>query len=186
MSDEMDPREHAARIERLLGDIKASVGPVAWQRVEELVARLVALYGATLGRTLVLVEEAGKLDPPLRGRLCADDLVSAMMALHGMHPEPPLVRARAAVERVRSVLGEGAGTVDLAVDGRDVLVVTLGGQWRCAAPRGVVDDALRRAIEEAAPDVAGIEIGGVDWSHAAPELVQVDLSRSRAGAGSAP
>jgi hypothetical protein len=177
---EEGPREHAARIERLLGDVRASVGPVAWQRVEELVSRLVALYGAALGRALFLVEEAGALDAGLRARLVGDELVGAMMALHGMHPDPPVERARAAVERVRALFGDAAGAVEVALDGRDVLVITLGGGWeRCAVPRAGVDEALRRAIEEAAPDVAAVEIGGADWS-AAPPLVQLDVTRSRA------
>ena len=182
-----DPREHAARIERLLGDVRASVGPVAWQRVEELVSRLVALYGAALGRTLRLVEEAGRLDEGLRARLCEDELVSALMALHGMHPEPPLVRARAAVERVRAHLEGTAGTIELGLDERGTLAVTLAGDWRCAMPRAAVDEALRRALEEAAPDVAGIEIAGVEFGASAPPppLVQLDLSRSRARSGEA-
>ncbi len=184
MSD--GPSEHAARIERLLGDVRASVGPVAWQRVEELVSRLVALHGAALGRTLFLVEEAGALDADLRARLAGDELVGAMMALHGMHPDPPLVRAQAAIERVRALLGDAAGAVDLEIDERDVLRVTLAGDWRrCAVPRAGVDDALRRALEEAAPDIAAIEIGGVDWGSPSPPapLVQLDLQRSRAGSG---
>jgi hypothetical protein len=182
-----DSRAHAARIERLLGDIKASVGPAAWQRVEELVSRLVALYGAALGRTLFLVEEKGALDDELRRRLCADELVSAMMALHGMHPDPPLVRAEAAVARVRTLLGDAAGTVALRLDEGGTLAITLGGEWRCAMPRAAVDEALRRAVEEAAPELLRIDLAGVDWGEAAtPPLVQLDLSRSRAGADPTP
>ncbi|MCU1281159.1 MAG: hypothetical protein JWM53_4705, partial [bacterium] len=122
---EENPRTHAARIERLLGDVRASVGPVAWQRVEVLVSRLVALYGSALGRTLKLVGESGALDEALRARLCADELVSSLMALHGMHPDPPLVRAGAAVDRVRSQLGAAGGAIELALDERGVLAVTL-------------------------------------------------------------
>lgn len=180
-SQEEDPREHAARIERLLGDVKASVGPVAWQRVEELVSRLIALYGSALGRTLVLVQESGALDEKLRARLCDDELVSALMTLHGIHPEPPLARARAAVDRVLALLGDVAGTIEVAIDDRGALTLTLAGSWRCAMPRAAVDDALRRAIEEAAPELQAIAIDGVDWSASAPPpLVQLDLSRSRA------
>lgn len=139
-----DPREHAARIEQLLGDVRASLGPVQWQRVDELVSRLTALYGAALGRTLYHVEQAGRLDEELRARLCDDELVGALLALHGMHPDPPLARARAAVERVRALVGEGAGTIEVTLDGAGVLAVTLGGRWRTAMPRASVDEALRR------------------------------------------
>jgi hypothetical protein len=180
-----DPRTHAARIERLLGDVRASVGPVAWQRVEELVARMVALYGAALGRTLYLVEEAGALDAGLRERLVGDELVGSMMALHGIHPDPPLERARTAVERVRRHLGDAAGTISLTLDERGVLRATLGGDWRVAVPRASIDEALRRAVEEAVPELAAVEIDGIDWS-APPPLVQLDLARSRNGAERAP
>jgi len=180
-----DPRAHAARIERLVGDVRASVGPVAWQRVEELLSRLVALYGSALGRTLRLVEEAGALDATLRERLCGDELVSSLLALHGMHPDPPLVRASAAVDRVRAQLGAGAGAIDLRLDDAGVLGVTLAGEWRCAVTRAAVDEALARALEEAVPELARVEIGGVDWSGATPSLVQLDLSRSHAAPGAA-
>ncbi|HEY2746611.1 MAG TPA: NifU family protein [Polyangia bacterium] len=191
-----DPRQHAARIEELLGETRASMGPVAWRRVDELVSRLTALYGAALGRTLALVEEAGALDGTLRARLCGDDLVGALLALHGMHPDPPLERARAGVDRVLAVIGEGAGTVELVLDGgHGILAVTLAGSWRCAMPRAAVDAALTRAIEEAAPELTASEIGGVEFggaaassaaasvsssSPAASNLVQLDVTRSRA------
>jgi hypothetical protein len=180
MSEPDDPREHAARVERLLADVHAMVGPVAWPRVEELVSRLVALYGSALGRVLFLVGEAGALDAALRARLCEDELVGAMMALHGMHPTPAVERVRGAVARVRAKLGSAAGELSAEVDERGVVRVQLAGTWRCALPRAAVDEALRRAIEEAAPEVAAIEIDGVDWTPPAPpSLVQLDLARSQ-------
>jgi hypothetical protein len=174
-----DPEVHAARIEQLLSEVRAAVGPVAWRRVDELVARLVALHGAALGRTLRIVEEAGALDENLRAQLCRDELVGAMLALHGMHPEPLLARARAAGERVRAVIGEAAGTIDMQLDERGALAVTLAGEWRCAVPRAAVEAALRRAIASAAPELDAIVVGGVDFGET-PALVQLDLLRSRA------
>ena len=178
-----DPRAHAARIEQLLADVRASLGPVQWQRVAELVSRLTALYGAALGRTLYHVEEAGKLDEGLRARLCDDELVGALLALHGMHPDPPVARARAAAERVRALLGEGAGEVEVALDDGGLLAVTLTGTWRTALPRAGVDEALRRAIEEAAPEIGSIAFGGVEFGGSGADgpapLVQLDVARSR-------
>ena len=180
-----DPRRHAARIERLLADVRAMVGPVAWPRIEELVARLVAMYGAALGRLLVLVGEGGGLDERLRARVTGDELVSGLLALHGIHPMPALERVRGAAERVRRALGAGAGAIDCEVDAHDVARLRLHGRWRCAVTRAMVDEALRGAVEEAAPDVAAVEISGVDWTAPEPAapgpgLVQIDLGRSRA------
>jgi hypothetical protein len=89
---------------------------------------------------------------------------------------------------VRALLGEGAGSIDLALDDEGVLAVTLGGSWRTAMPRASVDEALRRAIEEAAPELAAIEIGGVEFGGSGAEpapLVQLDVARSRAHAAGA-
>jgi len=176
-----DPREHAARIEQLLAELRASLGPTAWPRVEELVSRLVAVYGAALGRTLLIVEEAGALAGELPARLAADELVGALLALHAIHPQPVLDRARRAVERVRTLLGAGAGQVELELDERHRLALRLTGEWRTSVPRSGVAEALRRALEEAAPELDAIEIGGADWS-APDELVQLDLSRARSPA----
>jgi Arc/MetJ family transcription regulator len=176
-----DPREHAARVERLLADVRAMVSPVAWPRIEELVARLVALYGAALGRVLVLVAESGGIDAQLRARLCGDELVAGLLALHGIHPTPTAERVRQAATRVRERIGAGAGEIDSELDERGVARLHLTGDWHGPISRATVDEALRRAVEDAAPELSGVEIDGIDWTPpAAQVLVQLDLGRSRA------
>ena len=176
-----DPRAMAAGVERLLGDVKAMVSPVAWTRIEELVARLVALYGSALGRMLELVEEGRGLDEKLRAGVCGDELLSGLFAMHGLHPSPALERVQKAVASVRHRLGAGAGTVEITVDETQVAHLVLSGKWSQVTPRETVIASLREAVEAEAPDLAGVEIGGVDWSPAPKAgLVQLDLARSHA------
>lgn len=163
------------RIERLLDEIRSMASPPAWQRVDELVHRLVEVYGAGLARMMAMLDQAGTLDERLRERLCDDELVASLLLLHGLHPLPTEVRIRRALERARRRLG--ADAVELvALDATGVARVRVEGEVR--ATGAAIDQALRRAVEEAAPEIARIEIDGVATGET--RLVQIDLGRSRA------
>jgi hypothetical protein len=178
-----DPLGAAARIEQLLAELRAQSGPLTWPRIEELVARLTGLYGAGLERLLQAVEETSGLDGSLRDRVCGDELVSSLLLLHGLHPEPLDARIARALERARARIA-GAGTIATARDGARV-TVRLDGAWRCGAPRAEVAAALERALLEGAPEIVEVSVEGADWAAATDALVQIDLARSRAAVGSA-
>lgn len=76
----------SARIEQLLDELKAMVGPPALQRIEELVTALVTLYGAGLERMVRAAREAARDPGELAGRLCGDELLSSLLMLHDLHP----------------------------------------------------------------------------------------------------
>ena len=105
----VDPAAVGDRIEQLL-EASAAAGPVAAARAEELVRLLVDLYGAVLERLLTLADEAGALDDTLLQALAADELVSALLLVHGLHPyadlpDPaplPLIPVSALTERLHA------------------------------------------------------------------------------------
>jgi hypothetical protein len=85
-ADDQRLRDQGARIEELLEHLSGQVGPSAWPRVEELVARLVQLYGAGLERVLSLTREAGAMSPELASRLRTDELVASLLLVHDLDP----------------------------------------------------------------------------------------------------
>jgi Fe-S cluster biogenesis protein NfuA/nitrite reductase/ring-hydroxylating ferredoxin subunit len=181
-----DLRQEAQRIELLLDEVRAMAGRPTWQRVEELVQRIVELHGAGIERILALVADAGGLDERFLAALCDDELVSSLLVLHGLHPVPTADRVRRALDGVRPYLGSHAGDVELvSVDAEGVVRLRLLGTCRgCPSSRATLEHTIEAAIEAAAPEVARIE---VDASPATPEaaearLVQIDLQRSRARA----
>ena len=89
-------RREGDRIANLIDDLAAVGGAPVKQRVEELVGRLLHLYGtglASLLRILNMVVGAdGRLDEATRARLRADPLLSSLLVLHGLHPDPDAAR----------------------------------------------------------------------------------------------
>jgi Fe-S cluster biogenesis protein NfuA len=147
-------REESERIQALLDEVRELAPPPAWQRVEELVQRLVSLYGEGLRRLLDHARAAGA-DGALTGRLCDDELVSSLLLLHDLHPSPPEERVRAAIERLAPHLAERGARIELvAVDGGVARVRFSGGGCSSAA----LQDSVRRAVEDAAPDLSRVEI----------------------------
>jgi len=183
--DETDGiRRTSERIERLLGELRTSIAPASWARVEELLASLTSIYGRGFERVLETFADEGAVSDGVLERLCDDPLIASLLILHGLHPEPLERRVMRAIHRVRRAIGEGAGEVEIvSVDDAKILMLRLAGDWApCPAPRAAVENALRRAIEDAAPDLVRVEVEGapeLGSSHSGTKLVQIDLRRSR-------
>src|SRR5262252_10282561 len=88
--DEAALRQESERITQLLDDLGEIGGAPVLRRAEELVARLVHLYGTGLGRLLRILGglDGDRLDDATKARLHADPLVSSLLVLHGLHPVP--------------------------------------------------------------------------------------------------
>ena len=153
-------REEAARIESLLAEVERTAGPATWAKLEELIHRLVALYGAGLEHVLGCAREAGALTKELEQALCADELVSHLLILHGLHPVPIAARLERALDEVRPYLRSHAGGVELlGIDRDGVAHLELEGTCRgCPSSQATIEHTLRRAIEEAAPELGGVEV----------------------------
>ena len=84
-------RHEGERIAQLIDDLGEIGGAPVQQRLEELVQRLIHLYGAGLGRLLRILG-GDRPDEATRARLRADPLVSSLLVLHGIHPVPEAAR----------------------------------------------------------------------------------------------
>lgn len=159
MSQATDPVAVGARIEALL-DASAVGGPVARERAEELVRLVVDLYGAGLERLLEIAYDAGALDDGLLAGLAADDLVSSLLLVHGLHPYPVEDRVRRALDDVRPYLGSHGGDVRLleVTDEGVVHLELLGSCDGCASSAVTLELAVDDAVRAAAPEVVAIEV----------------------------
>jgi hypothetical protein len=85
-SEDGELRRESERIAQLIEDLGALAGAPVRQRAEELVRRLIHLYGEGLRRLMGIF--AGRpLDELTRARLRADALVSSLLVLHDLHPD---------------------------------------------------------------------------------------------------
>ena len=169
MTDEArDLRAVGTRIEELLGRIRSAGDPGTAETAEEVVRLVVELYGAGLERT---VELAG---PEVLERLVEDELVASLLVLHGLHPKDTETRVVEALDKVRPYLGSHAGGVELlGVDPTGVVHLRLQGSCDgCPSSVLTVRQAIERAIEEAAPEVAGVEVENLTRERE-PHLLQI-------------
>jgi hypothetical protein len=171
-----------------MSELQSSVAPLAWQRIEGLVASLTGVYGHALARA---IEQLERLEPTsgilAMERLCDDPLIESLLLLHGLHPLPLDARVERALARVRHAIGCPPDSIACARLTAATLTVRLSGSFRAhRASADAVQQAIRLALTEAAPEIVEVTIEGLDAADFAKgegALVQIDLSRSRGSAG---
>ena len=167
-STDLDPQGLAARIEELLEKIGTDGGPAVAHAAEELVRVLMRFYGSGLEQMVAIVR-AGAGDTIVH-RMAADPLVAALLALHDLHPVPVEQRLAHALDAARRRLGSHGSGVRLAgLDpaGQAHVEITGGG---CGTD--TVKDVVTAAIEELAPEVAGVVFDAVP---AGPALLRIGM-----------
>lgn len=191
------PRQAGDRIESLLDALGAG-GAVARGRAEELVRQVTDLYGSGLARILEILDDRGQLDDTTLDALTADELVSSLLVIHGLHPRDLETRVAAALDSVRPYLGSHGGNVELLdVSPEGVVRLRLLGTCQgCPSSSVTLKFAVEEAIESAAPEVTDIQVVEEDARAATPAVIPVDALLVRlnhtadggtaSGAGAAP
>ena len=169
--DDRGLQERVARMEALLGEIEALEDPEARARAAEMTQVLLELYGEGLARVMELVAE-GEERERLFEAFAADELVSHLLLLHGLHPLDVETRVVRALEGVRPYLQSHGGNVELlGVEGGVARVRLQGSCDGCPSSAATLKLAIEEAVLEAAPDLEGIEAEGVTEPKPAPTLV---------------
>ena len=148
---EVDPAEQAAaRVDRLLEQLRSGPDPRAAAVAEELVRCLVQLYGDGLDRIVRIVGPARAAD------LCADPLVESLLLVHDLHPVDAGTRVGLALERLRS----RTGTVDyLGIDDAGVVRLRLrDGVRGCGSSVESARELIEAAVLQAAPEASAVEL----------------------------
>jgi len=161
--DDLQARECVARIDALLEQVEDSAPAT------ELVQALLELYGEGLGR---IVTQAPGLVAPLTG----DEVISHLLLLHGLHPEPLEARVRGALDEVEPYLAQHGGGVELLGVEAGVARLRLEGSCNgCPSSTATLKHAIEEAIQRAAPDVERIEAEGAVPAPA-PGLLQIEIA----------
>jgi len=149
-------REVGDRVEELLAHFRGAEDPALTERVEELVRLLVELYGAGLERVMELVAEG---EPALIDRIAADQLLASLLVLHGLHPVPIETRIHQALDKAEKY----AGPVKyLGIDDNGIAHLELeNAPQGCPSTAMTVKDAIEKAVQEAAPELGGVELAGL-------------------------
>jgi len=180
----VDAASCGERIELLL-EASAAAGPVARERAEELVRLVVELYGAGLERLMELAYEAGALSDELLASLAADELVSSLLLVHGLHPYGVEERVEQALEAVRPYLGSHGGDIRLleVTDDGVVRLEMLGSCDGCGSSAVTLEQSVDGAIRAAAPEIIAIEVDPAEVPKEAGAVISIDQLTSRIHAG---
>lgn len=155
-----DVRATESRIEELVAELGESA--------DELVRLLMRLYGEGLSKIVEL------LSPEQVRRLAEDGLVGSLLILHELHPDSTEERVLRALDQVRPYLGSHAGGVELiGLEPDGVARLKLHGTCEgCPSSAVTVKLAIERAILDAAPEVAGVEVENLE-PEPGPKLLQI-------------
>src|SRR5579884_111080 len=145
------------RVQELQGALDAAPGSATRELAEELVACVVQMYGIGLERIVGALRDAGEEGERLAAELAED-----------------------ALDSVRPYMESHGGSVELLSLEDGVARIHLRGSCSdCSASSVTLELAIKQALEEAAPDLEGLDVEGM-----APQMPGVALPMADgAGAG---
>lgn len=158
----------AKRLQELLEQIQSHPNPAARALLQDCLQSLLAFYGDGLARILRHVRDAGRPGEEILERLMHDHAVSGLLLIHGLHPVALETRLRGALEKVRPYMQSHGGNIELLGLENDVARVKLQGTCKSCPSSGVtLELAVRRAVDEACPDLLGFEVVGANGENPA-------------------
>jgi Fe-S cluster biogenesis protein NfuA/nitrite reductase/ring-hydroxylating ferredoxin subunit len=163
------------RVQRLTAQLEGLTDPHARAIAEALTAAVLDMYGEGLERIVETLDEE-----QLRA-LAADGVVGSLLLIHGLHPVPLAKRVQEALDEVRPYMKSHGGGVQLLGVDDGIAHLRLEGSCNgCGASSSTLELAVEKALEEAAPDLAGMEVEGAAPE---PEITGIPLPMA-AGTGS--
>ncbi len=153
------------RIEQLIVETEQAADPLVREKTKELVQTLLHLHAAGLARIIDVISRSGEPGPAILNGLTQDELVKPLLVLYGLHPLSLDERVQQAVEKVRPSLGVHGAIVEiLSIEEERVkLQIQKKGDGNShGSSSEALKQALEEAIHEAAPDVAELEILGLE------------------------
>jgi Fe-S cluster biogenesis protein NfuA/nitrite reductase/ring-hydroxylating ferredoxin subunit len=151
-----------ARVQELTAQLGEIEDPAARELGEELTSAVVQMYGAGLERIVAALAEAGPAGKEVMDKLVQDGVVASLLLIHDLYPVSVEERVLQALERVRPYMESHGGDVEFLGVHRGIAHLRLQGSCRsCSASSATLELAVRQALEEAAPDLEGMEVEGL-------------------------
>jgi Fe-S cluster biogenesis protein NfuA/nitrite reductase/ring-hydroxylating ferredoxin subunit len=176
----MDIEQLVERVQDLQAQLESSSYSATRELAEELVSAVVQMYGAGLERMVEMLFESGSEGERVAASFAGDPLVSTLLLIHDLHPVPLEQRVQQALDSVRPYMESHGGNVELLSLEKGVARIHLQGSCSdCSASSVTLELAIKQALEEAAPDLEGLEVEGVsaqpDGGAGGPESIWIDV-----------
>jgi len=168
--------ERVQELQALLDDCEQSA---ARDLAEELMSTVLQLYGSGLERILDRILASGLEGARIASELVEDPLVATLLLIHDLHPIPLQERVQRALDSVRPYMDSHGGNVELLSMENGVARIRLHGSCSdCSASSVTLELAIKQALEDAAPDLEGLEVEGI-----APQMPGLALPMVSGGNG---
>jgi Fe-S cluster biogenesis protein NfuA/nitrite reductase/ring-hydroxylating ferredoxin subunit len=168
--------ERVQELQELLDGCEQSA---ARDLADELMATVLQLYGTGLQRIVDGMLASGPEGARIASGLAADPLVATLLLIHDLHPIPLEQRVQDALDSVRPYMDSHGGNVELLSLQDGVARIRLQGSCSdCSASSVTLELAIKQALEDAAPDLEGLEVEGV-----APQMPGLALPMASGGNG---
>lgn len=156
------------RVQVLQEELEDLADPRGRAAADELVGAVVELYGEGMRRIVATLDDAGDGAAEVREALAADGVVASLLLVHDLYPVPLSDRVTEGLDKIRPYLDSHGGGVELLEVTDGVARIRLEGSCKtCPASSATLELAVKQALDEAAPDLAGLVVEGIVES--APE-----------------
>jgi Fe-S cluster biogenesis protein NfuA len=172
-----DPAEQLiGRVQALQADLGGIADPRARQLSEELLGAVIELYGEGMRRIVGALEEEGATGADVRTKLAEDGVVASLLLIHDLYPVPISDRVQQGLDEVRPYLDSHGGGVQLLGIEDGVARIKLEGSCKtCPASSATLELAVKQALDDAAPDLEGLIVEGIQDSEPAPDPTGLEL-----------
>jgi Fe-S cluster biogenesis protein NfuA/nitrite reductase/ring-hydroxylating ferredoxin subunit len=165
MATEAVPDELLDRVQALTAELDGIEDARARDLAHELVGAVIAMYGDGLRRIVRTIEDSREAGATILDQLAQDGAVASLLLIHDLYPVSLHDRVIDALDTVRPYMESHGGNVELLGIEDGVARLALRGSCHgCAASQATLELAIKQALEEHAPDLAGLEVEGVSDS----------------------
>jgi Fe-S cluster biogenesis protein NfuA/nitrite reductase/ring-hydroxylating ferredoxin subunit len=178
----VSPEALIQRVEELTGQVERIPDPASRRAAEDLMSAVIDMYGLGLTR-IVEILDADESVGEIKQRLVDDGVVASLMLIHDLYPVSIDERVAEALDDVRPYMESHGGNVELISLHGGVARLRLEGSCDgCPASSSTLELAIKSALEEAAPDLVGIEVEGLEQDLLNPlEVTGAELPVVQAG-----
>jgi Fe-S cluster biogenesis protein NfuA/nitrite reductase/ring-hydroxylating ferredoxin subunit len=150
------------RVQALSERVEAIADWESRELAHELVGAVAEMYGDGLARIMRVLDGAGEAGAAIRAELVEDGSVASLLLIHDLYPVDLETRVAEALDTVRPYMESHGGNVELLGLADGVARLRLQGSCSgCAASRATLELAIKQALDEHCPDLAGLDVEGV-------------------------
>jgi len=163
------PDQLMERVQELAAQIDGLSDPTVRKTAQDFMRSIMELYGLGLAKVVQVLSDSGEAGAPMRAELIQDGVFASLLLIHDLYPVPLDERVEEGLDSVRPYLASHGGAVELVRIKDGVAYLRLEGSCKgCPASQATLELAIKKALDESAPDLVGLQVEGVIEQEKAP------------------